>query len=83
MVHVAVPGGAEDKGRFAAIWIGGEIILRPATYDLFLVDGSRAIKVAYTMSTGAISDYSAAESDALAKVEIPDDLTAEHSWWQR
>jgi hypothetical protein len=83
MVHVAVPGGAEDKGRFAAIWIEGEITLKPGTYELYLVDGSREINVAYTMSTDAISEYSAVASDALSKVEIPEQMAAEHSWWQR
>ena len=83
MVHVAVPGGVEDKGRFAAIWIEGEIALQPGSYELFLVDGKREINVAYTMSTGVISEYSTVESDVLSKVEVPEAMTAEHSWWQR
>ncbi len=83
MVHVVVPGGAEDKGRFAAIWVEGDIRLEPGSYDLFLVDGSREIKVAYTMTTDAISDYSSQESDVLAEVEVPPDLTADHSWLGR
>ena len=83
MVHVAVPGGSEDKGHFAAIWIEGAIALKPGTYDLYLVDGSREINVAYTMSTDAISEYSAIASDVLSKVEIPEQMATDHSWWQR
>lgn len=82
MVHVRVPGGAEDRGRFAAIWIEGEVELDPRDYKLFLVDGTRSVKVAYTMETGLVSEYSSRESDILAKVEVPE-LGAEHGWWQR
>ena len=83
MVHVAVPEGVGDKGRFAAVWIEGEIRLRPDSYELFLIDGTREINVAYTMTTDRISDYSSQESDVLARVEVPDDLGAGHSWLQR
>jgi len=83
MVHVSVPGGASDKGRFAAIWIEGTLTLKPASYELFLVDGKRDIKVAYTLELGALSEYSSTESDTLAKVDIPENLGGEHSWLQR
>ncbi|MGI9239548.1 MAG: DUF3299 domain-containing protein [Verrucomicrobiales bacterium] len=83
MVHVRVPGGTPDRGRFAAIWIEGTLALEPATYELFLVDGKRDIKVAYTMELVSLSEYSSTESDTLAMVDIPDDLAGDHSWMQR
>ncbi len=81
MVHVRVPGGVPDKGRFGAIWLEGMIELKPSEYELFLVDGTMKVKVAYTMNGAAISDYSALESDVLAQVEIPD-FEANHGWFQ-
>ena len=81
MVHVSIPGGTEDRGRFAAIWLDGTIELKPGSYDLFLVDGTRSVNVAYTLKPEAITEYSSRDSDALSKVEAPA-LNPEHSWWQ-
>ena len=81
MVHVHVPEGVPDKGRFAAIWLEGMIELKPSEYDLFLVDGTMKVKVSYTMDGAAVSDYSALESDILAQVEVPD-FEADHGWFQ-
>lgn len=81
MVHVLIPDGTEDRGRFAAIWLDGTIELKPGSYDLFLVDGTRSVNVAYTLKPEAITKYSARESDVLSKVEVPP-LNPEHSWWQ-
>ena len=82
MIHVSVPGGMEPRGQFSPVWIEGTIEVKPASYDLFLVDGSMQVKVAYTMVTDVISDYSAADSDDLAKVEIPESAFEGHSWFQ-
>ena len=81
MVHVDVPGGTKDRGRFAPIWLEGILELKPAEYKLFLVDGTRMVRVAYTMKTDVVSDYSSKESNVLVQVEIPD-FDADHSWWQ-
>ena len=81
MVHVSIPEGTEDRGRFAAIWLDGTIELKPGSYDLFLVDGTRSVNVAYTLKPEAITEYSSRDSDALSKVEAPA-LNPEHSWWQ-
>ena len=83
MVHVSVPAGTEDKGRFAAVWIEGEILLNPEVYELFLVDGKRDIKVAYTLELMELEEYSSKESDILAKVEVPEDLSGDHTWLQK
>jgi ABC-type nickel/cobalt efflux system permease component RcnA len=82
MIHVSVPGGTEPRGQFSPVWIEGTIELKPASHNLFLVDGSMQVRVAYTMVTNAISEYSAADSDTLAKVEIPESAFAGHSWFQ-
>ena len=82
MIHVSVPGGMEPRGQFSPVWIEGTIEVKPASYDLFLVDGSMQVKVAYSMVTDVISDYSAADSDDLAKVEIPESAFEGHSWFQ-
>ena len=83
MIHVSVPEGTEDRGRFAAIWLEGAIELKPDEYDLFLVDGTRKVKVAYTLSESEVTEYSAAKSDELSKVEIPEEALEGHNWWQR
>jgi len=83
MVHVAVPGGTAAKGPFSPVWLEGILELKPASYDLFLVDGTRSVNVAYTMAVGRIDDYSAVDSDTLAKVKIPEDAMKGHGWFQR
>ena len=82
MIHITVPGGMEPRGQFSPVWIEGTIEVKPASYDLFLVDGSMQVKVAYTMVTDAISDYSPVESDDLARVEIPESAFEGPSWFQ-
>lgn len=82
MVHVVVPGGVEHTNRFVPIWVEGEIKPKPGTHRLFLIDGSRDIKVAYRMTTDRVTDYSALESDLLAEVEIPDSMNSALSWLQ-
>lgn len=85
MIHVAVPGGSEPRGYFSPIWLEGSLELKPANYNLFLVDGTRSVGVAFTLEAERITDYSATESDSLAKVEIPKDALQGIGWfhsWQ-
>jgi len=81
MIHVSCPAGTEDRGRFAAVWLEGPIRLEPASYDLFLVDGTASVNVAYTLQAESIAPYSSRKSDALSKVDAPA-LTPDHGWWQ-
>ena len=81
MIHVSIPGGTEDRGRFAPIWLQGQLELKPASYDLYLVDGTRSVNVAYTLAPDSITEYSSKESDILSKVEAPA-FNPNHSWWQ-
>lgn len=83
MIHVSVPGGTSFRGSFAPVWVEGTIEHQQGRYDLFLVDGTRSIPVAYAMTTGSIADYSSAESDVLAQVEIPPESLSQHSLWER
>lgn len=73
MIHVSVPEGTEIRDLFATVWVDGEIRVQPGEYDLFLVDGSQIVPATYAMTADSISDYSSAESDILANVEIPSD----------
>lgn len=81
VVRVACPQGLRDKGRFAPVWVGGRIQAHPTRNDLFLVDGSGIVASGYVMDAGSVEDYSAAESDALARAAVvvrdPD-----HTWLQ-
>jgi ABC-type nickel/cobalt efflux system permease component RcnA len=81
MIHVSYPAGTEDRGRFVAIWLEGRIRLEPASYDLFLVDGTASINVAYTLQAERIAPYSSRESNGLSKVDVPA-LTPDHGWWE-
>ncbi len=83
MIHVIVPGGTENRGRFAPVWLEGRIELKPASYDLFLVDGTRSVNVAYTMMSDLIERFSSAESDVLRQVEVPPESLEGHGFWQR
>ena len=80
MIHVTVPEGFADNGRFAPIWIEGQLTLKPAQYDIFLVDGSGTVSVAYAVASATISDYSPADSDILAQIQAPE-FSNEHSWF--
>lgn len=81
MIHVSMPEGTKNRGRFVPVWIEGVILLKPSEYELFLVDGSGVVNVAYTMTAIRVSDYSAKESNVLAEVEAPE-FGNEHSWFQ-
>jgi ABC-type nickel/cobalt efflux system permease component RcnA len=81
IVHVSAPGGIRDRGLFAPIWVSGRLESKATKNTLFLVDGSAEITAGYVLDTSRIDDYSAAESDALAEVKVPN-LKPDHSWWQ-
>ena len=81
IIRVTLPEGMPRRDRFSPVWIEGRIEYRLETHELFLVDGRRDVRVAYTMAATAIADYSPAESDALARVDVPMKLTADHGWW--
>ncbi len=83
IIHVSVPGATASRTRFAPVWIEGAIRLEPGQHDLFLLDGTQSISVAYSMTTDSISEYSSAESDVLALVETPPEALAEQSLWER
>ncbi|GAA5477081.1 DUF3299 domain-containing protein [Haloferula helveola] len=82
MIHVSAPDGVENRGRFTPVWIEGTLHLEPAEYQLFLVDGSGTVKVAYNMTAPIISSYSASDSDTLAEVEVPEEALKGHGLWQ-
>lgn len=83
MVHVVTSSGIEHRNRFSPIWVEGALKLQANNHELFLVDGSRDIEVAYAMNTNTIYDYSSIESDVLQRVSIPVFEGNEHSWLQQ
>ena len=83
IIHVAFPEGTAPRDRFSPVWIEGRLENAPADYTLYLVDGSRNIRAAYTLTAEAIAEYTPAESDALSQVTIPDGATAGQHGWRR
>ncbi|MGD9308003.1 MAG: DUF3299 domain-containing protein [Desulfosarcina sp.] len=81
IIFARSPEGIEYQGRFAPVWLTGRIGAKSGEYDLFLVDGSARIKVGYVLDAYRVEEYTAAESDALAKVEVPF-FSPDHTWWQ-
>ncbi len=81
IVYVAAPDGVPDRGLFAPLRVTGRILQQETTNRLFLVDGWADVTAGYVLDTSHIDDYSAAESDALARIEVPA-TSPDHSWWQ-
>jgi ABC-type nickel/cobalt efflux system permease component RcnA len=81
IVYVVAPEGIPDRGLFAPRWVTGRIRAKETRNELFLVDGSANITAGYVLDTSRIDEYSTAESDALARVEVPTS-GPDHSWWQ-
>ncbi|GAA5494864.1 hypothetical protein Rhal01_01028 [Rubritalea halochordaticola] len=81
MIHVTVPEGMPDLGLFTPVWVEGIIKLQPKQYQLFLVDGSSVVNVAYLMKPVTVSEYSSKDSDILAQIEAPAS-SPDHGWFQ-
>jgi len=81
IIFVQAPEGMDYQGHFAPVLLTGRIEAKSGDYDLFLVDGSAKITAGYVLDMSRVQEYSAAESDALAKVEVPVS-SPDHTWWQ-
>ncbi len=81
IVYVTAPDGVLNRGLFAPLWVTGQILQKETTNRLFLVDGSANITAGYVLDTSGVDDYSAAESNVLAAIEVPA-TSLHHSWWQ-
>jgi hypothetical protein len=57
IVYVKVDRGIEFRGRFAPIWVTGEMTVKAATKNLYLIDGSAGIDVGYSLKAGEVKPY--------------------------
>ena len=79
MIYVQPPQALTEAGLFIPVDVEGQLRSQPATYDLFLVDGSRSVQASYALSL-----------THLTRSETPADLTIAPTvgpsvgpWWQR
>ena len=83
MIHVALPTGFTVNDRFTPVTVTGLLENSLKRYQLFLVDGSRDLEVAYAIAADSVSAYDPGTSDPLAQVTIPDEALAGQHFWQR
>ncbi len=59
IVHVNIVGkeGYRLKSMYEPVWVSGEISVKSVVRDLYLVDGSAAINIGYTMQANRIEPY--------------------------
>ena len=79
MIYVQPEQALAEAGLFIPVDVEGQLRSQPATYDLFLVDGSRSVQASYAMTL-----------NHLTRSEPPTDWTiaptlgpAAGPWWQR
>ena len=57
IVYVRVNKGIESQGRFTPMWVTGEMTVKAATKNLYLVDGSSGIDVGYSLEASQVEPY--------------------------
>jgi hypothetical protein len=57
IVYVKVDQGIENRGRFTPVWVTGEMTVKAATKNLYLVDGSAGIDVGYSLQASLVEPY--------------------------
>ena len=57
IVFVKVTEGIENRGRFTPVWVTGEMSVKAARKNLFLVDGSSGIDVGYSLQASQVEPY--------------------------
>jgi hypothetical protein len=57
IVYVRLNEGIESQGRFTPVWVTGEMTVKAATKNLFLVDGSAGIDVGYALRANDVQPY--------------------------
>ena len=57
IVYVKLDKGIENRGRFTPVWVTGEMTVKAATKNLYLVDGSSGIDVGYALSADRVELY--------------------------
>jgi hypothetical protein len=54
---VKLDKGIENAGQFAPVWISGEMTVKAATKNFYLVDGSAGIDVGYSLQASLVVPY--------------------------
>jgi hypothetical protein len=57
IVYVKLEKGIESQGRFTPVWVTGEMAVKAATKNLYLVDGSAGIDVGYSLEASQAEPY--------------------------
>jgi len=57
IVYVKLEKGIENRGRFTPVWVIGEMAVKAATKNLYLVDGSSGIDVGYSLAASQVEPY--------------------------
>jgi hypothetical protein len=57
IVYVKLDKGIENRGRFTPMWVTGEMTVKAATKNLYLVDGSSGIDVGYSLQASQVEPY--------------------------
>lgn len=57
IVYVKLAQGIENAGWFTPVWVTGEMVVKAAKKNLFLVDGSSGIDVGYTLQASQVEPY--------------------------
>ena len=57
IVYVKIDQGIENRGHFTPVWVTGEMAVKAATKNLYLVDGSAGIDVGYSLQASLVEPY--------------------------
>ena len=57
IVYVKIDQGIENRGRFTPVWVTGEMAIKAATKNLYLVDGAAGIDVGYSLEASQVEPY--------------------------
>jgi len=57
IVYVKLEKGIENAGRFTPVWVAGEMAVKVATKNLYLVDGASDIDVGYSLIASDVKPY--------------------------
>jgi hypothetical protein len=57
IVYVKLDKGIKNAGRFAPVWVTGEMAVKAATKNLYMVDGSSGINVGYSLQASLVEPY--------------------------
>ena len=57
IVYVKLEKGIENAGRYTPVWVTGEMAVKAAKKNLYLVDGASGIDVGYTLEASGVKPY--------------------------